>query len=380
MKILMINYEFPPLGGGGGVACYQLAKELAKEHHVDYLTTAFKGLPAFEIVDGINVYRVPVPGRKDISTATLLSMLFFFPSSMFTGVRLCRKSRYDAISAHFVVPSGVTGVLLSKLFRVPVITSVYGGDIYDPSKKSSPHRHFLARKLISWLLDSSDVVVAESNNIKMLTEKYYMPKKDIIVIPVGFREPVFNLMSRESLGFSSNDFIIISIGRLVKRKGFDQAIRAMAKLPDESIKYLIVGDGPEEASLKYLARQLEVEDKVKFLGYLSEGKKFQYMAIADLYLLSSIHEGFGICLMEAMYSGLPIVATNNGGQVDLLKEGRNAFFVPVADTESIIVKIKAMINDESLRLQMGENNKTDIQRYSIVRVTRDYLDIVSRAR
>jgi L-malate glycosyltransferase len=380
MKILMINYEFPPLGGGGGVACYQLSKELSKNNHVDYITTAFKGLPVFEVVDGINVYRVPVPGRKDLSTATLLSMLFFVPSSLAMGIRLCRKSRYDSISAHFVVPSGLTGILLSILFGIPVTTSVYGGDIYDPSKRSSPHRHFFARKLISWLLNRSDGIVAESSNIKGLTERYYMPVRDVKIIPVGFQEPVFTPVSRESLGFSSEDLIIISVGRLVKRKGFDLAIQAIAELPYDNIKYLIVGDGPEENSLRDLVEKLKIDDRVKFLGYQPEDKKFQYLDCADIYLLSSIHEGFGICLMEAMYSGLPIVATDDGGQADLLKEGINTLFVPSANIKELAVKINDLINDKSLRKKMGENNKRDIRQYSISRVASDYLDVLSKAR
>jgi len=119
MRILMLNYELPPLGGGGGVACYQLARELSKTHQVDYITTAFKGLPKFEVVDGINVYHVPVLGRKELSTATFISLLTFFPSSFLKGINLCRKNNYSLIWTWFVIPSGITSILISKLFHVP---------------------------------------------------------------------------------------------------------------------------------------------------------------------------------------------------------------------------------------------------------------------
>jgi hypothetical protein len=114
MRILMINYEFPPLGGGGGVGCNQMSREMAGEHHVDYITSGFKGLPKLEDVGGINVHRVWAPGRKDLSTATLLSMMLFFPSSLLAGTRpvrwlrdmkLSKSGGTDTVSASLNVPA-----------------------------------------------------------------------------------------------------------------------------------------------------------------------------------------------------------------------------------------------------------------------------------
>ncbi|WP_174591666.1 glycosyltransferase family 4 protein [Methanocella conradii] len=376
MKILMINYEFPPLGGGGGVACYQLAKELAKKHCVDYLTTGFKGLPKFEVVDGINVYRVPVLGRTDISTATFLSMLSFLPSSLILGIGLCRKNRYDAINAHFVLPSGATGVVLSKIFKVPLVMSIHGGDIYDPSKKSSPHRHFILRKIITLLLNNSNYIIAQSNNTKENAIKFYAPKKDVQVIPLGFIEPVFNSVNRKQLNLSDNDIIIISVGRLIKRKGFDYALRAIAQLRYDNLKYLIIGEGPEKDNLKSLANQLKIQDKVEFLGYQSEEKKFQYLSNANIYLLSSLHEGFGVCLMEAMYCGLPIVSTENGGQIDLLRDRKNALFTPIMDPGALAKKISILIEDSDLSKKMGEQNRQDLKRFYIEHIVKKYEDVL----
>jgi glycosyltransferase involved in cell wall biosynthesis len=307
-------------------------------------------------------------------------MALFFPSSLLAGIKLCRKNRYDVISVHFVIPSGPSGVLLSRMFHIPVTTSVYGGDVYDPSKNTSPHRFFFTRKLISWLLNSSDAIIAESGNIKELTEKYYQPKAKVEVIPVGFMVPAFAPVSREELGLRPDDFLIISIGRLVKRKGFDVAIQALAALPDQKMKYLIIGDGPEEQVLKALAKDLGVQDRVLFLGFQPEDKKYQYLAVADIYLLSSLHEGFGICLMEAMYSGLPIVSTDNGGQTDLLDDGRNALLAPAGDPRALAVKIKALVADYDARLRMRADNKKDIDKYSIKNVAGEYLSVLSGVR
>ena len=378
MRILIINYEFPPLGGGGGVACYQIARELAKSHQVDYLTTGFKGLLKSEVVDGINIYRVSVLGRKELSTATFLSMLTFFPSSLLKGIKLCRENKEDVINAHFVVPSGPIGIVLSKVFGIPIVMSVHGGDIYDSSKKWSPHRHFLLRKVIKWLLNKSDKVIAQSNNIKSNTINYYKFNKQITIIPLGFTKPKFKEVKRKELGFSEKDILLISVGRLIKRKGYEYAIQAVSKLPYQNIKYLIIGDGPEEENLRNLAKELKVDEKVELLGFVSEEKKFQYLTISDVYILSSLHEGFGICLLEAMHCSLPIVATNNGGQTDFLVEGRNALLVPIEDSEALAEKIVELIENKAKRLEMSTTNRKGIQNFYIEKIAKQYVDVYEK--
>ena len=372
MKILMINYEFPPLGGGGGVACYHIARELAKTHSVDYLTTAYRGLPKFEVVGGINVYRIPVLGRKELSTATLLSMFTFFPSSLAKGIQLCKSNQYDVINTHFVIPSGPTGIVLSKLFKLPIVMSIHGGDIYDPSKKSSPHKHFLLRKIVNLLLNHSDEIIAQSNNTKNNANKYYSPDKEITVIPLGFVVPEFEETTRKELNLSDEDFVLISVGRLVKRKGYEFAIQAISKLSHKNINFLIVGDGPEEENLKNLVKQLGVTTKVTFLGFVPEDKKFQYLSVSDIYVLSSLHEGFGICLMEAMHCGLSIVATNNGGQTDFLVDGKNALMVNIENSDVLTEQIENLIKDRKLRLQMGVSNKEDVKNFYIKNIGSEY--------
>ncbi len=372
MRIMIMNYEFPPLGGGGGVACYQIARELAKTHQVDYITTAFKGLPKFEVIDKINVYRVPVIYRKELSTATLVSMLTFFPSSFHSGLELCKKNKYDLILAWFAIPSGLTSMLLSKLFRVPHILTIIGGDIYDPSKKWSPHNHFFLRKIVELIMDNSNMITSISTDTKNRALQYYRTGTTIKPISLGFVKPEFKKNTREELGLLNEDIILISVGRLIKRKGYEYAIKALSKLPFQNLKYLIIGDGPEEKNLQDLAKRLGIEDKIKFLGFVSEEKKFQYLSISNIYVLSSLHEGFGICLMEAMYCSMPIVATNNGGQNDFLVEGKNALMVQIEDGDALAEQIENLIKDRKLRLQIGENNKEDVKKFYIENIGKEY--------
>ena len=372
MRLLVINYEFPPLGGGGGIACYHIARKLAKNHHVDYLTTGFRGLQKFEVVDEINIHRVPVLGRKELSTATFLSMLTFFPSSLLEGIKLCRRHEYNLIWTWFVIPSGVTSVLLSKLFSVPHILTIIGGDVYDPSKRWSPHKFSPIRKIVNWIMNNSKIITSISTDTKRRALQYYKTNTAIKPVPLGFVKPDFKKVIRRDLGLSDEDIILISVGRLIKRKAYEYAIQAVSKLPYQNIKYLIIGDGPEEDSLRELAKELKVDEKVEFLGFVSEEKKYQYLSCSDIYILSSLHEGFGICLLEAMHSGLPIIATNNGGQTDFLEEWENALLVPIKDSEILAEKIIELIENKNLREEIAENNKKDIKKFYIEDTAKEY--------
>lgn len=107
MNILICNYEYPPLGGGGGVTTKRLAEELAKKHAVSVLTSAFGDLPKCEVVNHVTIYRGPILGRNCTQTASLLSMLLYWPASLLKGLRLCQRETFDVINSPFAIPTGV---------------------------------------------------------------------------------------------------------------------------------------------------------------------------------------------------------------------------------------------------------------------------------
>ena len=140
MRILFCNYEYPPLGGGGGVVMAALARQLARRHEVTVLTSRAGDLTAEANDQGVRVVRAPVFFRRQLAVANFPSMLAYLPSGFVRGMAL-RRPGFDVINTHFVVPTGPLGHALARAMHVPNVLSVHGGDLFDPSKGSSPHRH-----------------------------------------------------------------------------------------------------------------------------------------------------------------------------------------------------------------------------------------------
>lgn len=375
MKILLINYEYPPLGGGGGVASANLVNEFVKQGNtVTILTTHFKALKKIEHSPNLSIYRVPVWGRQNKANASLLSMLCFPFSSIWQGIKLCRKTKFDVINTHFAIPTGPTGYLLGKIFKIKNILSIHGADVYDPTRPF--YKNPLLRQVVKFILNRADLIVAQSENIKEKTEKIYRPKKKIKIIPLGLIKPKINPEKKEII--DEETFYLITIGRLVERKGTRYLIEAMQG-SDKNIKLKIIGDGPEKNNLHNLIKKLKLEDKVEILDDIDNEKKWRYLAQSDCYVISSIHEGFAIVGLEAMHCGLPIIATNFGGQTDYLKENENALLIKPRDSKALHWAINQIYVDHELRLKMRENNLKKIQNYYIEPIAEKYLILFKNA-
>lgn len=363
MNILIINFEYPPLGGGGGVATHDIAQELAKRHTVHVLTTAFKGLPRNETVHNVEIHRVRVLGRFSLPTATFLSLISFAPAAFFGGIGLMKKTKYDAIYAQFVIPSGLPAAILSILFKVPFILTFVGGDIYDPSKGISPHRHLLLRMIIRWIASVAHARTAISNDTKTRTIELHGVTKQITVVPIGLTPQEVPKSTRADFGFTDDDIVCVSIGRLVPRKGYEILLSAWKNIPNA--KLVIVGDGPLKSHLTSVVERFGLTSRVQLMGQVTEQVKYQLLSLSDIYVSAAQHEGFGIVFLEAMRAGLPIVATNDGGQTDFLQDGVHALLTAPHDDLALTRAVTKLISDTALRKEMGQRNKRDVRAYYI---------------
>jgi glycosyltransferase involved in cell wall biosynthesis len=376
-NVLIVTYEYPPLGGGGGVIFRDLAEELAREIDVTVLTSGRAGLAAQERHGRLEIVRVPVLMRNAESTASLPSMLSFFPSSLKVGRRLMRERQFDLVHTSFAVPSGPSGLLLARKFGLPHVLSLHGGDVYDPSKTLSPHRTPLLKQTVRWVIHGSDRVVAQSSDTRQRAVSIY-GERTVDTIPLAIRPPEFEPVPRASLDLDlgPDDVVLATVGRLVARKGLAELIEILADLADPRFKLVVVGEGPEREALEARARECGVADSLRFTGFVAEEMKWQILAAADLYASTSLHEGFGIVFLEAMENRLPVICYDRGGQVDFVDDevGR---LVPLGESGRFRDALLELAGNATLRASLGQAAKRRAADYSIGRYAERYQQIYS---
>ncbi len=366
MKILFCNYEYPPLGGGGGVVMAALARELGRRHAVTVLTSGALGLPAESLEGGVRIIRVPVFFRRQLAVANIASMAAYLPMAALRGLALRRSSTFDVINTHFVVPSGPVGHMLARLYGVPNVLSVHGGDLYDPSKRISPHRIALLREPIAGLLRRADALVGQSRNTLQHVAEIYGVHRDSLLIPLGIdRPPQVARAVRGDFGIPDDAFVMVTVGRLVARKATLQLVQAMAAAGRPKAHLLIVGDGPDAAAVRGAAADAGLSGRVHLLGQVSEERKYQALGVADIFISASQHEGFGLVFLEAMAYGLPIVCYDHGGQTDFLTDGETGHVVPLNDFDRFTRAIANLHDGPQLRAAMAGHNLKLVEAYFI---------------
>ena len=348
-----------------------MARVLARRHEVTVITSRAVDLAAQSSDAGVEVVRVPVFFRRKLAVANLPSMAAYLPMGYWRGIGLARRRGFDIINTHFAVPSGPLGDWLSHRLGIPNILSVHGGDLYDPSKKSSPHRHAWLRKAVARLLRRADGVVAQSRDTARNVAQIYGVDRPVELIPLGIdRPPRAGEADRAQFKLGKDAFVLVTAGRIVARKATTQLIETLIAIPEAEL--LVVGDGPEAEAVVRLASERGVSSRLHMLGYVSEEVKYAAYQVADVFVSTSQHEGFGLVFLEAMAFGLPIVCYNRGGQIDFLATPSTGAVVPLNDLQAFNDAVRALRDAPERRAQIRRHNLALVENYFIDRCAERY--------
>jgi len=363
MRILMLNYEFPPIGGGASPVTLSLSRELVRAgHEVDVVTMGFRGLKARENIDGVSVYRVPsLRSRKDICHTH--EMFLFDLMALPFCLNLVRKRRYDINHTHFIIPTSLVSYWLKKLTGLPYIVTSHGSDVegYNPDRFRTLHRFI--RPFWRRLAKEASCLTSPSQGLKELILKRDKRLK-VKVIPNGFYLPELNTHPRK--------LKILLVSRLFERKGFQYFLEAIKNMQFDG-EINIVGDGPYRARLEEIARCIDKD--IRFWGYI-DSSSHEYKALytsSSIFVFPSKMESFGLVLLEAMAYGLAAITTSTNS----LREvgGDACLYVRPESASDIRLALEKLIKDSALRKELQQKSRERARRFTWPRITEEFLSI-----
>ena len=200
--------------------------------------------------------------------------------------------------------------------------------------------------------------------------------REIKIIPLGIKKPVFEKRTRYDFNLDYDEIVFCTVGRLIKRKNIDDTLEILSTLKDRyKFKFLVIGDGPERAHLTRHADSFGLEQRVYFLGNVSDEVKFQVLDLSDCYVSTALHEGFGLVFLEAMECGLPIICYNCGGQNDFLVSNKTGFLIQLGNKDEFAQRLVEINSNSELRATMAKYNRNLVKNFYIETCAEKYINL-----
>ena len=337
MKTLLITLEYPPFNGGVANYYANLVKYWPKNESIKVVDNS-RG----ELFSGTG----PFPWFKTIVVIW----------------KNRRNKTFDYLLIGHILPLGTAAFIVSLIMPVKYAVILHGLDF------TSAISTFRKKIISSLILKRADKVICANSYVAGLVKELdiNLSKKIIVKNPGVEVSQIKVEQSRlESIkkDYSlENSIIILSIGRLVLRKGFDKMIEALSLIKDEPIKYFIIGVGEKEKYLKDLVTKLNLNDKVFFLGSLSQTDKHAWLEVSDIFAMPARRigkdfEGFGIVYLEANLHSKPVIAGQSGGIEDAVVDGKTGLLVNPENANEISKLISLLSKNRELRERLGKQGK-----------------------
>ncbi len=371
MRILCLNYEYPPVGGGGGRAAAQInAGLVARGHEVRVQTAGLAHLPARETVDGVEIFRTESHRKKE-DTCTVPEMALFLVTSFFPTLRHIREWKPDVIHAHFAVPTGALALAIHLLTRTPYVLTAHLGDVPGGVPQQTARLFRLVRPFTIPIWKRAAVLTAVSTFVADLAERAYHRRPT--VIPNGIR-----LAPRPTVEIH-DPVRILFVGRLSEQKNPLLAIKALAHLRDLPWTLEVIGDGPLRPDFDAAASKFSVTDRVTMTGWLDSTAVAERMARADILLMTSHSEGLPMAAIEALNHGVAIVSTRIPGLTDVVEDGVTGALADPAPA-SMAAALQSLITDPVKLRRTREAAATAASKFDLSNVVDSYEEILSASR
>ena len=358
-RVLILSWEYPPLIEGGLARHVRKLSEglvAGEEVEVHVLTRGDEAMEAEEEVDGVIVHRVREP-RRPRDLGEFVTWIEHMNSDMLAaGIHLRERLDFDLVHGHdWLVASA--GDHLARLLRCPLVVTIHATEFGRHQGWVDKHPQSYIHGVERWMANRAERVITCSHYMREhVADIYDLEEARVTVIPNGI-DPL-DLRPAEDLGALRASFaapgerLVLLVGRLVYEKGFQLALDALPGLIERlgNVRFLVAGSGTHEQELRAQAQRLGLMEHGTFLGWIGDDVLHSLYPIADLCVVPSLYEPFGLVALEAMASGCPCVVADTGGLREIVPEDeRVGLRFNGGDAEHLAIMIERLLTDPELR-------------------------------
>ncbi len=364
MRIGMVCY---PTYGGSGVLATELGQELARRGHSVHFITYAQPMRLDRFQDNIYYHEVETP------TYPLLEFNLYTLALAGKIIDVAKYENLDILHVHYAIPHAISGYLAREIMQgskpMRLITTLHGTDITLVGLEPSFH------PLVKFSLERSDIVTAVSGFLQEKTRQNFAPDMSIRVIPNFVDTNLYQRtrctqLERQIRGNGEHILMHVSNFRPVKR--VQDCIHILSEVRKSiNATLLLVGDGPERSEAERLVRDLGLVDHVKFLG--KQSALPEILSVADIFLLPSQQESFGLSALEAMSCSVPVVATNIGGIPEVVAHGDTGYIAELGDVQRMAKYcVELLSNPKKLHIFSENARKRAVEKFDISLIVPQY--------
>ena len=343
MSELRIGIICYPTFGGSGVVATELGKALANKGHIVHFIAYEQPVRLDHFTENIYYHEV------SLSSYPLFKYPPYEIALTSKIVDVVKAHKLDVLHVHYAIPHATAAVMAKNILKkeninVKIVTTLHGTDITLVGKDSS------YEPVVSYSINESDVVTAVSESLKRDTYEYFHIDKEISVVPNFIDFERFNKQPKDHFKKAiapADEKIIVHTSNFRKVKRVGDVVKVFAKIQEKvPAKLLMIGDGPERMKIETDCREWGICDRVTFLG--KQEAIEEILSVADLFIMPSETESFGLAALEAMACEVPVISTNTGGQPEVNIDGVTGYTSNVGDTDKMAADALKILADDQL--------------------------------
>jgi glycosyltransferase involved in cell wall biosynthesis len=354
LTVIMLTWEFPPrIIGGISPHVYNLSRSLAKKGVKVYVVTCdFPGAPQHEVLDGVEVFRADSYKNPSPDFATWVYLMNVNMQKEAAAIVRSLDGKVDIFHAHDWLVADA-GIGLKHVFRKPLLATIHSTEI---GRRNGIHFDYerMIHETEAWLTYEAWKVVCCSNYmVSHVKWAFGLPEDKLVMVPNGVNVDVYSKNETEDIRQFRNKFalpeekIVLFVGRLVYEKGVHVLVNAVPKVLEKvNAKFIIVGNGYMKEQLSNLIRNMGLSHKVLFTGFVDDDTLRKLQKCADVSVVPSLFEPFGIVALEAMAAKSPVVVSDTGGLSEIVEHDVDGIKVYANNPESLAWGITRVLTDE----------------------------------